>query len=215
MLGTLEIVPDVAQRFAALVASEQPRTIALSGGDTARRCYELLATAAVDWADVDVLFGDERWVPVDDPDSNEGMARETFLDQVMPHGIHSIRRAGPTPEVAGDAYDQLLRSAEPVELVHLGLGSDGHTASLFPDSPALDEAERLVVPTGDELHPHRRLTFTLPAIARARLVVFTISGTEKRAAFARVRAGDTTAPAARVQGQRIIWIADADAVGDA
>lgn len=215
MQGTLEIVPDVAQRFASVVAAEAPRSIALSGGDTARRCYELLATADVDWPNVDVLFGDERWVPVGDPDSNEGMARVAFLDQVLPHAIHSLRRAGDNPEAAADAYDRLVRDSSPIDLVHLGLGPDGHTASLFPRSPALDEAERLVVATGDDLHPHPRLTFTFPGLARSRLVVFTVSGAEKREAFARVRAGDVAAPAARVRAERIIWIADDAAVNDA
>lgn len=215
MVSTLEIVPDVAQRFAALVATEQPRSIALSGGDTARHCYELLATADVDWSGVDVFFGDDRWVPVDDPDSNEGMARLAFLDQVLPRAVHSLRRAGDTPDAAAGAYDHLLRDAPPIDLVHLGLGPDGHTASLFPDSPALDEADHLVVATGDDRHPHRRLTFTFPAITRSRLAVFTIAGAEKREAFRRVRAGDTTAPAARVRAERIIWIADADAANDA
>ncbi|MSO79719.1 MAG: 6-phosphogluconolactonase [Acidimicrobiia bacterium] len=215
VLGTLEIVPDVAQRFAALVAEEKPSSIALSGGNTARHCYELLATANVEWSGVEVFFGDERWVPVDDPDSNEGMARLAFLDQVMPHGIHSLCRAGDTPLIAAEAYDTLLRAAPPLDLVHLGLGPDGHTASLFPDSPALDDVERLVVTNGDDLHPHQRLTLTFPGIARSRLVVFTVSGAEKREAFARVRAGDATAPAARVRAERVIWIADADAADDA
>ena len=215
MQGTLEIVPDVAQRFAALVAAEAPRSVALSGGGTARRCYELLVTAAVNWATVDVLFGDERWVPIDDPDSNEGMARLAFLDQVSTHAIHSFRRAGATPEAAADAYEMLLHDSAPIDLVHLGLGPDGHTASLFPGSPALDEAEHLAVATGDDLHPHRRLTLTFPGIARSRLVVFTLAGAEKREAFSRVRAGDHSAPAARVQAERIIWIADDAAVNAA
>ena len=215
MQGTLEIVPDVAQRFAALVATEQPSSIALSGGDTARHCYELLATADVDWSRVDVYFGDDRWVPVDDPDSNEGMARLAFLDQVLPRDVHSLCRAGDTPEAAAGAYERLLRESPPIDLVHLGLGPDGHTASLFPDSPALDDTEHLVVATGDGRHPHQRLTFTIPGIARSRLAVFTVAGADKREAFTRVRAGDTTAPAARVHAERVMWIADADAVDDA
>jgi 6-phosphogluconolactonase len=213
--GTLEIVSDVAQRFVALVEAENPRSIALSGGNTARKCYELLATADLDWSGIDVFFGDDRWVSPDDPDSNEGMARVTFLDQVMPRRVHSLYGAGDTPEAAAAAYDALLRGMPPIDLVHLGLGPDGHTASLFPGSPSLDDTEHLVVETGDDLHPHRRLTFTFPAIARSRLAVFTVEGTEKRAALARVRSGDVTAPATRVQAERITWIADTDAVNDA
>jgi 6-phosphogluconolactonase len=212
--GTLEIVDDVAQAFSQLVATEAPASIALSGGDTARRCYELLATADVDWRAVDVFFGDERWVPVHDPESNEGMARFAFLDQVMPRSIHSMRHAGETPEQAAEAYDGMLRGSGPIDLIHLGLGPDGHTASLFPGSPALDETTRLAVATGDDLHPHRRLTFTFPGIARSRLVVFTVAGEDKREALARVRR-DEDVPAARVRADRIIWLVDRPAAGEA
>ena len=214
MQGTLEIVADVPQAFAQLVATEAPTSVALSGGDTARLCYELLATADVDWSAVDVFFGDERLVPVHDPDSNEGMARAAFLDQVMPRAIHSMRGAGETPEGAAEAYDGLLRGSGPIDLVHLGLGPDGHTASLFPGSPALAETARVVVATGDDLHPHRRVTFTFPGIARSRLVVFTVSGAGKREAFARVRR-DEDVPAARVRADRIIWLVDGPAAGEA
>jgi 6-phosphogluconolactonase len=213
MNGEIRIVDDVPQAFAALVAEVAPRSIALSGGDTARSCYELLVGADVEWDAVSVLFGDERWVPVDDPDSNEGMARRALLDQVKPHAIHSLRDAGATIDEAAAAYDALVRELGPVGFVHLGLGPDAHTASLFPGSPALEERERLVVPNpGDATHPHDRLTFTFPAIAQAELAVFTVDGAEKREAFGRVRAGDDV-PAARVTAQRVIWLVDAPAMG--
>lgn len=207
MFGEVEIVPDVPQAFAALVAEVAPPSIALSGGDTARKCYELLATAAVDWARVDVWFGDERWLPVHDPDSNEGMARVTFLDEVAPHEIHSMYDADTTIDAAAAAYDRDLRAAPPLGLVHLGLGPDGHTASLFPGSEALDETEALVVPNADRLHPHARLTLTFPGIARADLVVVTVAGDAKRDAFARVQRGDDL-PAARVRAGRVVWLVD-------
>jgi 6-phosphogluconolactonase len=200
-------VKDVPLAFAELVAREAPMSIALSGGDTARTCYELLATAAVEWEEVEVFFGDERWVPIHDADSNEGMARISFLDEVEPRAIHSMRNAGDTPPAAADRYDQLLRAAPPIGLVHLGLGPDGHTASLFPGSPALEERDRFVVATGDDQHPHERLTVTLPALARASLVVFTVAGAEKRPALDAVRNGDD-APAGRVRAGRIVWLVD-------
>ena len=149
--GDLRVVDHVPQAFAAFVAEEAPASIALSGGTTARECYGLLAAADVDWTEVEIFFGDERWVPVDDPDSNEGMARHAFVDRVLPAAVYSMRGAGETIEEAADAYDGLLREHAPVELVHLGLGPDGHTASLFPGSPALEEHERLIVATGDDL----------------------------------------------------------------
>src|SRR6266508_4839476 len=186
MPGELRRVENVPVAFMELVESEAPGSIALSGGNTARQCYELLAKADVDWGGVDVWFGDERWVPVHDPDSNEGMARVAFLDEVEPRAIHSMRHAGETPEAAALAYDDAVRDAPPIDLIHLGLGPDGHTASLFPGAEALTVTDRLVVANGDELHPHPRLTFTYPALARAQLVVFTVAGEGKRDAFARI-----------------------------
>jgi 6-phosphogluconolactonase len=212
--GEMRIVPHVPSAFAQLVTDESPRSIALSGGDTARASYQLFATAAnVDWSGVDVFFGDERWVSIHDPDSNEGMARLAFLDELDPSWIHSLRNAGETIEEAAANYDALLRDFGPIDVVHLGLGPDGHTASLFPGSPVLAVEDALVVPNpGDAAHPHDRLTFTYPAIARSRTVVFTVAGEGKRDAFARVRAGDDV-PAARVEADRIIWLVDPAAAG--
>jgi len=212
VIGEVRTVSDVPQAFAELVAASAIDSIALSGGDTARQCYELLATADVDWGAVDVFFGDERCVPVHDPDSNEGMARVTFLDEVEPHAIHSMYDAALDAEAAALAYDGLVRRAPPIGLVHLGLGPDGHTASLFPGSPALAETERLVVATGDEQHPHPRLTFTFPALTRAALVVVTVAGADKRDAFARVRRGEDV-PAARVRNDHLVWLVDDAASG--
>jgi 6-phosphogluconolactonase len=210
--GELRVVGDVPQAFAEFVAVEAPGSIALSGGTTARQCYELLATADVDWSEVEIFFGDERWVPIDHPDSNEGMARLAFIDQVGPRAVYSMRRAGETIEDAADAYDRLLRRHGLVSFVHLGLGPDGHTASLFPGSPALEERERLVVATGDDVHPHPRLTLTFPAINQSPLAVFTVAGDEKRKALARVKAGEDV-PAARVAAARVVWFVDEAADG--
>jgi 6-phosphogluconolactonase len=212
MRGELRVVGDVPQAFASFVAEEAPGSIALSGGTTARQCYELLAVAEIDWNEVDIFFGDERWVPIDHPDSNEGMARLTLIDKVAPRAVHSMRGAGATIEEAADAYDGLLRRHGPVSLVHLGLGPDGHTASLFPGSPALEERDRLVVATGDDIHPHPRLTFTFPVINQSPLAVFTVTGEEKRDALARVKAGDDV-PAARVAAARVVWLVDEAANG--
>ena len=212
MHGEVRIVDDVAVAFAALVVDTAPSSIALSGGGTARTAYQALASTPFPWDAVDVYFGDERWVPVTDPESNEGMARTVLLDHVRPRAVHSLRGAGPTIDDAADAYDAAIAAALPIDLVHLGLGPDGHTASLFPGSAALAVHDRLVVTNADELHPHPRLTFTFAALARSRLAVFTVAGTEKRDAFARVRAGDDL-PAARVTAERVLWLVDAAANG--
>jgi 6-phosphogluconolactonase len=211
MLGEVRVVDHVPQAFAALVADVAAAgglaSVALSGGDTARACYELLAVADVLWGAVHVYFGDERWVPLDHPDSNEGMARRAFLDTTAVAAVHSMRHAGETIDQAASAYDALLRAGDPIGLVHLGLGEDGHTASLFPAAPALEVTDRLVVAAGDDAHSHPRLTLTFPGIAHSRLVVFTVDGEHKREAMRRVRAGDDV-PATRVGAPRVIWLVD-------
>jgi 6-phosphogluconolactonase len=210
--GEMQVVDDIPGAFCDLLVHATPASIALSGGGTARQCYERLAVAPVDWGGVELFFGDERWVPTSDPDSNEGMARFAFADQVQPAAIHSMYRAGETIEQAADRYDALVRERPPIGFVHLGLGPDGHTASLFPGTDALGVRDRLVVPNGDDRHPHPRLTFTFPAIERSPLVVFTVQGEEKRDAFARVRAGDDL-PAAHVRAERVVWLVDRAALG--
>jgi 6-phosphogluconolactonase len=202
----VQVVKDVPAAFAGVVREARPSTMALSGGTTARRCYEHLAQFAdLAWARMQVLISDERWVPTDHADSNEGMARRVLLDRVRARNIHSARGAGATIEEAAVAYEAVVKRFMPSDVVHLGLGEDGHTASLFPGSPALAETERLVVATGDDAHQHPRLTFTYPALARSRLIVFTVEGEEKRRAFARVRSGDDL-PATRVRADRVLWL---------
>jgi len=213
VIGELRVVQDVPAAFAGVLRSARPSSLAVSGGSTARACYEALAEFGdLDWSGVDVLVGDERWVPVDDPDSNEGMARAVLLDRVGATRIHSARGTGATPDESAADYDRVVAGFPAIDLVHLGLGEDGHTASLFPGSPALAETERLVVATGDDDHPHPRLTFTYPALARARLVVFTVAGARKREVLARVRAGEDL-PAARVRAAEVLWLVAPDAAG--
>ncbi len=209
----VDVVASVPLAFANLVVEISPRAIALSGGDTARRCYEQLAAARPDWNEVDVYLGDERWVDVTDPESNEGMARTALLDHVRPRHVHSVRHAGDSPHAAAARYDAHLREVAALGVVHLGLGDDAHTASLFPGSPALDEVDRLVVATGDAVHPRERVTFTFPAIARADLVIFTVEGADKRDAFARVQRGEDV-PAGRVHAREVRWLVDQAVVAD-
>jgi 6-phosphogluconolactonase len=212
--GEIREVDNVPEAFADLVATRKPPSIALSGGGTAEAGYAALATRGMDWTDTDVYIGDERFVPVDDPDSNEGMIRRVlFSSGAQPRHLFSMAGAGATVDAAAEAYDALIRANDPIDLVHLGLGPDGHTASLFPGATTLDVTDQLVVSAGDALHPHPRLTFTYPAISRSALVVVTVAGEEKRDAFARVRAGDESMPAARVRAGQIIWLVDAAALG--
>jgi 6-phosphogluconolactonase len=204
--GQVQVVADVADAFAQLVCDRAPRSIALSGGETAEECYARLATRRFDWSEVDVYFGDDRIVAVGHEDSNEGMARRILFADAKPRAIHSMVGAG------ADAYDTLIRAASPIDIVHLGLGPDGHTASLFPGSAACDEQERFVVENEDAEHPHPRLTFTFPAIARCRLAVVTVAGASKHDAIMRLRSGEDL-PAARIRAQEVLWLGDRDALG--
>jgi len=206
--GDVRLVTDVPAAFAELVVAEAPSSIALSGGGTAEACYQALAaTEGLDWSAVTVVFGDERWVPVDHAESNEGMARRTLLDHVVPAAVHSMAEAAGELHAAARAYATVIAALAPLQLVHLGLGPDGHTASLFPGNASLDEEVALVVATGDDDHPHPRLTLTLPAIAGSRLVVVTVAGADKAQAWARLCEGDG-APAARITAERVVWLVD-------
>ena len=207
--GEVRVVDDVAASFAELVAERRPKSIALSGAWLARDCYVALRETALDWPSIDVFFGDERFVPVVSPDSNEGQARRVLLDHVAPRAIHGMHANLGLAEAA-EAYDALIRRSPPIDLIHLGVGPDGHTASLFPHTEALDETDRFVVPNADADHPHPRLTFTFPAIARSPLVVVAVSGAEKREPIARIRAGEDV-PAARIRAPEVIWLVDRDA----
>lgn len=212
--GELRVVDDVPSAFAELVRERagraSPFRIALSGGETARACYEvLMRTGGIDWAGVECYVGDERCVPPDDDDSNQKMIRSSLLDHVRPAAFHPMDCNRP------EDYARLLAAAGPLDLVHLGLGPDGHTASLFPSSTGLEAlAGQLVVrnldPSGR--NKHERLSLTFEAINAARLAVFTVSGEQKHEALARVLAGEDL-PAARVASRQVVWLCDRAALG--
>jgi 6-phosphogluconolactonase len=210
----IRVVDDVAGAFADTVVDAFARrveagfTLVLSGGPTARLCYERLAevgAAAVDWSVVDVLMGDERCVGPDDPDANQRLVREALLDRVG-----TVSAFHPMSCADVDDFDRLVAWIPAFDLIHLGLGPDGHTASLFPDSTALDAPPgRMAVLNTDPsgLNPHQRMTLTYGAIARARKVVFTISGAAKHDAWTAIRGG-ADLPASRVRAAEIVWIVD-------
>jgi 6-phosphogluconolactonase len=222
MHGSLFVVDDVAAEFAERVIEAyhsrpgETFSMALSGGETARACYERLAAdggTQIDWWKVDVYWGDERCVPLDDPDSNYRLAREALLDRVgAANATYPMRcEEGPDP------YQLRVGELGRFDLVHLGLGPDGHTASLFPGSAALDaDPGRLVVMNEDSLgdNSYPRMTLTFAGIARAHLVIVTAVGEQKREALARVAAGDTTAPASSINSERLVWLVDPAAAGD-
>ena len=126
MHGELRIVPDVPQAFTGLVRRVRPRVLALSGGETAERCYRHLAGFPdLGWERVTVLMSDERWVPVEHPDSNEGMARRVLLDDAGAEDVRSMRGAGTDAAAAAAAYDDLVAELPGIDLLHLGMGADG------------------------------------------------------------------------------------------
>jgi 6-phosphogluconolactonase len=223
----LSPVDDVPRAFARTVTEAwasrpSPRfALVLSGGPTARACYEVLATTeGIDWAAVDVYVGDERLVPPDDEDANQRLIREALLDRVGPVGSFSpMPTTAPVDECVA-AYQRTMAGvlAGPgLDLVHLGMGPDGHTASLFPGVPELRAGpDVLVAATSDPngRNPHPRLTLTLPAINAARTAVFTVTGASKADAVAALVRGDDI-PAAHVDAARVVWLVDAAALAAA
>lgn len=208
-------------------------TIALAGGNTPRHAYELLATLyrdAVDWKHTVVVFGDERFVPADDARSNHRMAREALLSRVPipPESVHAVQTTATALSDAADLYDQTLRQAlddsaasATVDLALLGVGPDGHTASLFPDSPILQERTRwaAAVDAPTTVQPAvPRVTTTLPFLNAARTVMFLVAGADKRPVIREILSGAASArryPAALVASRgRTLWMIDRSAMPD-
>lgn len=212
MRGEVVVVDDVAGEFAErFIEAFHARTseqfsVALSGGETARHCYERLAAEGeqVDWWAVDVYWGDERCVPPDSVESNERLVREALLERVGAAGnVHPMRC-----EDGADSYQLKIGDLGRFDFIHLGIGPDGHTASLFPGSDAMDSGQgRLVVMNTDPagVNPHERMTLTIKAINRAHLVVVTVEGAEKADAMARIAAGEELPPN-ELDPERLVWL---------
>lgn len=195
--------------------------LALAGGSTPRRLYAHLAagqgTERLPWEALEVFFGDERCVGPEDPESNFGAAREALLDRVpiAPGRVHPMDGLS-LPQEAAAAYAEVLGPL-PLDVVLLGLGEDGHTASLFPDTPGLCEERRPVVATRSPAPPFDRISLSLRTLNAARRVLFLVTGEKKAPAFARVaaEAGQrvATLPAALVRPRSgsVTWVLDAAA----
>lgn len=210
--GTSRIMKAIAERGQA--------AIALSGGSTPKPLYEALAQQSLPWEKIHIFWGDERYVPANHPDSNQRMARLAWLDQIdmPPKNIHPMPTGAQNPEADAAAYEQeLIRffDTKPGEipsfdLIWLGLGDDGHTASLFPHTDALQVCDRLVTVGNKDGQP--RLTFTIPLINQARCVAFLVAGASKQAALAEIFAPEANAnqyPARFIQPQgELIWLLD-------
>ena len=231
MSGRIETLADPAalarhvaewMTTAALAATGDFR-VSLSGGSTPKALFTLLASdpfvGRFPWARVSWYWGDERFVPYDHPESNYRMAREAMLRKVPvpPGNIHPVPVDG-TPEEAALRYERILQAeygaavldrAKPLfDVTLLGIGTDGHTASLLPSDPVLQERKRWVAAVSHG-RPEVRITMTYPVIESSRQVAFLVAGKEKAATFNAIRAGASQVPAARVKPVgELIWFVD-------
>jgi 6-phosphogluconolactonase len=225
----IEILADtgaVATRAAQLIASEARAavaargrfTFAVSGGRTPWQMLRVLASESVPWQSVHLFQVDERVAPAGDPDRNLTHIRDSLLAHItLPEtNFHAMRVEATDLAAAAASYAQELGTfagtPAVLDLVHLGLGPDGHTASLVPGDPVLAEAHLNVALTGP-YQGHRRMTLTYPVLNRSRCLLFVVTGAEKVPALAKLRARDPTIPAGRVTGERALIIADAAAAG--
>lgn len=222
----IEVLPDQAaliQRsldliLAKILTAIEERglcTIALSGGSTPKPLYEAIATQKLPWDKIHVFWGDERYVTPDHPDSNQLMARRAWLDRVdIPAAnIHAMPTDEADPADAARKHEEHLREFfhqagdfPAFDLILLGMGDDGHTASLFPHTEALSVDDRLITVGNKDGQP--RLTFTYTLINQARCVIFIVAGANKRSALAQVFApvaDDLTYPARLIQPQGELW----------
>lgn len=235
--GTEWVLPDaeaVAQRTAEwlteqALAKDGPFSIALSGGSTPKRLYEILAGSKFakqfPWSRTELFFGDERFVPPDSEDSNYRMVNQALLSHVdiPPERVHRMPTEG-DPVEAAHAYerdlkaiygsDHLLPGRPLFDVVLLGLGENGHTASLFPGTAVLEERSLWVSTCVPHDAPHRRLTLTYPAIASSAYVLFLVAGASKKDVVAKVRARDPAQPSSHITTEgELIWVLDEKAAG--
>jgi len=222
---------ELVRAVSKSIAQRNHCSMVLAGGNTPRELYSQLASdsyrSLIDWSRVSFFWSDERCVPPDHPASNYNMARETLISQVpvAPNSVHRIRGELP-PEEAATLYTEELAaffhgSGPRFDLILLGMGADGHTASLFPHTPDLTTCNRYVVPTESPLPPHQRITLTLRSINAAENVIFLVQGRSKAQTLARVRAateGRETEPlpATLVSPTtgRLLWLVDSAAAGE-
>ena len=221
-----------ADRILARIAANRARlAICLTGGSSPKQLYQLLATEAyrsrIPWDRVHWFIGDERFVPADDPLNNMVTARRIFLDSYAPaSNIHPIPTDTANPRQAAHRYESELQSfygadrldaARPLfDVVLMGVGPDGHTASLFPNDPALEETEHWVVGVpGAHVEPFvARVTLTLPALGSCREMLFEVSGSDKRAILTRVLDGEDLPANRAISTGETIWLADKAALGE-
>ncbi|MEL7037947.1 MAG: 6-phosphogluconolactonase [Cyanobacteria bacterium J06592_8] len=206
----------ILSKIEPAIATRGRFTLALAGGSTPKPLYEALAAQDLPLDKIHIFWGDERYVAPDHPDSNEGMARKAWLDQVgfPPENIHGMPTGGNDPIADANRHDAELREFFQVsegefprfDVILLGMGDDAHTASLFPNTPALQVRDRLV--TVGEKAGQPRITFTIPLINQAECVLFLVAGASKQPALTQVfaeTADEMTYPSRSIQPQGELW----------
>jgi len=223
----VEVLPDktallarslevVLAKMQAAIQEQGRCTIALAGGGTPKPLYEAIASQDLPWEKIHVFWGDERYVPPNHPDSNQGMARSAWLEKVdIPSAnIHPMPTDGATPAADAQKHEVELRDFfgtpegefPKLDVILLGIGDDAHTASLFPHTEALQVQDQLVTVGNKDGQP--RITFTAPLINHAHCVIFLVAGASKRPALAQIFAPDADAltyPARLIQPQGELW----------
>ncbi len=220
IIRTQDVVQTFADEFIKSVNNMEPQgnetlLIALSGGPTAKHCYEELAKRdaqrqIVNWSKIEVLIGDERQVDTSNKDSNQNMVLSTLKNQ-----FRQIKAFWPlSTNSEAQAVEEMLKERGNIDLIHLGLGKDGHTASLFPNSVGLN-APGLVTENVDptENNQYKRFSLTFKAINKSKVKLVTVSGNEKTHAFSLLLAG-VELPASKVNGSGLFWIIDPEALGE-
>jgi 6-phosphogluconolactonase len=227
MQKIVEVLPDkealikrslevVLSKIQEAIEKSDRFTIALAGGGTPKPLYEAIATQNLPWEKIHVFWGDERYVPADHPDSNQGMARNAWLNKVdIPAAnIHPMPTEGASPVADAEKHEaQLLEffgipagTFPDFDVILLGIGDDAHTASLFPHTDALQVQDQLVTVGNKDGQP--RITFTAPLINHAHCVIFLVAGSSKRPALAQIFAPEADAvtyPARLIQPQGELW----------
>jgi len=231
MTKVVEVLPDLEgliQRSLEItlgeinnaIAKRGQCTLALAGGGTPKPLYEAMATQTLPWEKIHIFWGDERYVPADHPDSNQRMARQALLDRVdIPAAnLHPMPTDEADPAASAQQYEQHLQrffAINPgefptLDLIFLGIGNDGHTASLFPHTEALHVRNRLITVGNKDGQP--RITFTAPLINQSRCVMFLVSGASKRSALGQIFASQAEAtdyPARLIQPSgKLLWLLD-------
>lgn len=211
-----EALSCVVEKIQTAIQTNDLCTIALAGGSTPKPLYEALAEKSLPWEKIHIFWGDERYVDADHPDSNQRMARQAWLDKVPlpPQNIHPMPTTSGDPDQDAQTHETELQQFFQVkpgtfpafDIILLGMGDDGHTASLFPKTEALTVSDRLVTVGNKDGQP--RLTFTFPLLNHARCVIFLVAGENKRPALAQIfadEADETLYPARAIQPQGELW----------